>query len=72
VDVEELDMPIDRPSEERFEARLAALTEYAALRARKLRGEQQPGDVPRRVALQEVLERTGGVPDALYWPRARG
>jgi hypothetical protein len=51
--------------------RLRALAEYAELRRRWLRGEDQPGDHKRRIALWRLLDRTGGVPDALRWPKRR-
>jgi hypothetical protein len=61
----------DELAAERSAERLRALAEDAALRHRWLLGRDQPGDRQRRTALRAILERTGGVPDALYWPRHR-
>jgi hypothetical protein len=55
----------------RYDARLGALAEYAELRRRWLRGEAQPGDLKRRRAARAVLDRTGGIPHELRWPKRR-
>ncbi len=67
-DDEGQDALIEVAAEERFATRLQALALYAELRERWLRGETQPGDRGRHVALRAVLERTGGVPHELRWP----
>lgn len=58
-------------SEGRQDERLRALAEYAELRRRWLLRGDRPGDQRRRGVLRVILERTGGVPDALHWPRRR-
>lgn len=57
--------------EARISERLRALGEYAELRDRWFARRDRPGDRPRRIALRAVLERTGGVPPELHWPRNR-
>jgi hypothetical protein len=59
-------------AEVRHDERLGALTEFAEIRGRWLQGEPLPGDHPRRVVLRAMLERTGGIPHELLWPRRKG
>jgi hypothetical protein len=61
----------DAIAAERSAERLRALSEYAELRNRWLLGKDQPGDRKRRPPLRAILERTGGVPETLQWPRHR-
>jgi hypothetical protein len=56
----------------RHNERLGALAEYAEIRNRWQRNAPLPGDHPRRVALRVILDRTGGIPDELRWPRRKG
>jgi len=58
-------------AEARVGDRIAALTEYAAIRHRWIAGERLPGDHKRRRALAAILDRTGGIPHALSWPKRR-
>lgn len=55
----------------RQDERLAALAEYAEIRARWLAGSGRPEDHRRRIALGRLLDRTGGVPHELRWSRRR-
>jgi hypothetical protein len=61
----------DDAAEARAAERLGALAEYAAMRNRWLLGADRPGDRNRRGALRAIMERTGGVPDELTWPKSR-
>lgn len=53
----------------RFEARLAALTEYGEVQRRGLQGSGQPGDRARLATLERLLDGLGGLPSALRWPK---
>jgi hypothetical protein len=66
-----MDALAEERAEERSAARLRALAEYAELRNRWILRLDQPGDRKRCQVCRAILEGTGGVPEALTWPRFR-
>jgi hypothetical protein len=56
----------------RFEARLAALTEYGEVQRRILQGAGQPGDRAHLARLDQLLDGLGGLPIALRWSKRAG